>query len=433
MTTNTNARPVTTIPIEISYRLDTISYPSDDPLGRSSYFGQVRVETRGKAPNDPKGAPPPPIISCHGVGLLRFHDGGEYRGDFRDNRRFGSGKQIYADGRVYIGDWVEDQPHGRGRVQNLSTAFQSSGNASAKTFSASNKQVASIYEGEFKAGKRHGRGLITWQKHGDFYRGSFIEGEISGLGIHVFRSGDYYSGEWSLGKHCGYGCQYFSDEKCWFEGFGVQDDSSDIRRIGIYCWERPTEESVEYVGLAQSIVTSSDRTYTPPLINTASDVRLSETPQSARKHSIISMAASVTTKISEGIHENAIATEVRAKQALQKWMNEGDCVFSGFVAANQKPTLDMKPKNIAPYVETVYQGRKAAQEAIFCYNMEKTNNISDVLQLTAAAIRDAQTAVDETDSAIRQQTADKSEDRVSTPSAQLDSIRVSLLFQSAGQ
>jgi hypothetical protein len=49
-----------------------------------------------------------------------------------------------------------------------------------------------VYEGEFRQGKRHGRGTYTWSD-GRTYNGEFCDGIIQGHGRYTVGNGDVYS------------------------------------------------------------------------------------------------------------------------------------------------------------------------------------------------------------------------------------------------
>ncbi len=51
------------------------------------------------------------------------------------------------------------------------------------------------YDGEFKNGKREGRGIYTWD-NGDKYDGEWKNGERSGRGVFTWSDGDKYAGEY---------------------------------------------------------------------------------------------------------------------------------------------------------------------------------------------------------------------------------------------
>uniref|UniRef100_A0A2K6FG12 MORN repeat containing 1 n=1 Tax=Propithecus coquereli TaxID=379532 RepID=A0A2K6FG12_PROCO len=61
------------------------------------------------------------------------------------------------------------------------------------------------YEGEWKGGKKHGRGKLLF-KDGSYYEGEFVDGEITGEGCqHWAWSGNTYSGQFVLGEPQGRG------------------------------------------------------------------------------------------------------------------------------------------------------------------------------------------------------------------------------------
>uniref|UniRef100_A0A8D0VMK6 MORN repeat-containing protein 1 n=2 Tax=Sus scrofa TaxID=9823 RepID=A0A8D0VMK6_PIG len=61
------------------------------------------------------------------------------------------------------------------------------------------------YEGEWKGGKKHGRGKLLF-KDGSYYEGEFAEGEITGEGCrHWALSGNTYTGQFVLGEPQGHG------------------------------------------------------------------------------------------------------------------------------------------------------------------------------------------------------------------------------------
>jgi hypothetical protein len=64
------------------------------------------------------------------------------------------------------------------------------------------------YTGEFKAGKKHGKGVKTWA-NGDRYEGDFAEERIEGFGTYTFGrgrwAGETYTGEYRAGRRHGHG------------------------------------------------------------------------------------------------------------------------------------------------------------------------------------------------------------------------------------
>lgn len=64
------------------------------------------------------------------------------------------------------------------------------------------------YRGEFKAGKKHGKGVKTWP-NGDRYEGEFVDDYKEGRGVYVFGRGPWkgerYEGEFVKDRRHGYG------------------------------------------------------------------------------------------------------------------------------------------------------------------------------------------------------------------------------------
>ena len=55
------------------------------------------------------------------------------------------------------------------------------------------------YEGEFRDGKRHGKGVVIYP-NGDKYDGEWEAGKKSGKGVVIYPNGNKYDEEWKDGK-----------------------------------------------------------------------------------------------------------------------------------------------------------------------------------------------------------------------------------------
>jgi len=66
------------------------------------------------------------------------------------------------------------------------------------------------YEGEFKNGKRNGKGKFVFD-HGATYEGEVKDDKYDGYGKEVYSDGSYYEGEFKNGKYAGHGKKYSSD------------------------------------------------------------------------------------------------------------------------------------------------------------------------------------------------------------------------------
>lgn len=121
------------------------TYPSDLKLIKvpgGEYIGQLN--SRGQK---------------HGNGKMRYDNGNEYEGEWKNNKRDGKGTTRYASENVYIGMW--------------------------------------------KGGKRHGFGVFHISKSGDIYRGNWSGGIKSGPGVYEYADGEldvsFYSNDIRVG------------------------------------------------------------------------------------------------------------------------------------------------------------------------------------------------------------------------------------------
>lgn len=161
----------------------------------------------------------------HGRGKEVFANGDVYEGDFADGRREGTGVYAYSNGNVYTGEWKEGGVHGKGAMK------YANGNA---------------YEGDWVNNLRTGVGLYTWSNGTDYeggflnglplgmgklqckqsdpyaqagaalplgsvYVGEFVGGLREGLGTATYPSGDVYCGEWKRNVWHGQGLLTYAD------------------------------------------------------------------------------------------------------------------------------------------------------------------------------------------------------------------------------
>ena len=73
-------------------------------------------------------------------------------------------------------------------------------------------------EGQFRNGRLHGRGVVTWAK-GDRYEGDFRDGEQTGRGTYTWPDGDRYEGGFRDGKLHGQGVYTWANGKRWSGNF----------------------------------------------------------------------------------------------------------------------------------------------------------------------------------------------------------------------
>ena len=93
-----------------------------------------------------------------GQGKQIWPDGSMYEGYWLDNKANGKGRLIHADGDVYDGYWKDDKAHGQGTYSHLDGAE---------------------YRGHWFEDKQHGEGVETWPD-GASYKGAYVEGRKHG-------------------------------------------------------------------------------------------------------------------------------------------------------------------------------------------------------------------------------------------------------------
>lgn len=74
-----------------------------------------------------------------------------------------------------------------------------------------------IYIGEWKNGKRYGKGLLKWHDGGE-YEGEWFDGKAHGKGIFISKQGDCYDGNFTNNQTNGFGI-YKRTDGIKYEGF----------------------------------------------------------------------------------------------------------------------------------------------------------------------------------------------------------------------
>ncbi|XP_061115104.1 MORN repeat-containing protein 1-like [Conger conger] len=109
-----------------------------------------------------------------------------YSGQVKNLVRDGFGVYVYPNGFFrYEGEWKMGKKHGRGKLL---------------------MKDGSFYEGEFVKGEIEGNGLRYWAHSGDSYSGQFKHGELHGSGVMRSAGGKKFEGEYCYGIREGHGC-----------------------------------------------------------------------------------------------------------------------------------------------------------------------------------------------------------------------------------
>lgn len=111
---------------------------------------------------------------ANGKGVFRQYDGGEYEGDFKNDRFHGYGKFVTADKNlIYEGEFYEHLQHGYGTEISLSEKYK--------------------YVGNFKNDVKEGHGHIVYE-NGSSYDGLWKNGKFDGEGHYISPSMEYQGG-----------------------------------------------------------------------------------------------------------------------------------------------------------------------------------------------------------------------------------------------
>ena len=151
---------------------------------------------------------------------------------------------------VYIGDYKNGKRHGKGTIY--------------KTEEIDGQQITyASYRGEFKNGKRHGEGMTYTYAGGETrqqYEGQFAQDEASDseavFYVYTDEGALYssYEGGWSEGSRCGYGLYKRFDEEgeCVFRYQGTLWDGNYHGRGILEFLEAETMKKYVYVGLFEA-------------------------------------------------------------------------------------------------------------------------------------------------------------------------------------
>ena len=115
-----------------------------------------------------------------------------WSGDCVGGKASGSGQRVWQGSygeNVYEGGYRDGKKHGRG-VQTWADGTR--------------------YEGDYVDGKKHGRGVYTWAD-GTRYEGDYVDGKKHGRGVHTWPSGSRYEGDYVDGKEHGRGVSTWPD------------------------------------------------------------------------------------------------------------------------------------------------------------------------------------------------------------------------------
>jgi hypothetical protein len=97
-------------------------------------------------------------------------------GSWRNGVRDGTGVYVYVNGDVYTGPWKDNMRH---NYHPDGTPMQEKGRLSSKTF-------RTVYTGDWYKDRRHGRGKGSFP-NGDEYEGEYKDGKRTGRGTMKYK------------------------------------------------------------------------------------------------------------------------------------------------------------------------------------------------------------------------------------------------------
>jgi len=154
-----------------------------------------------------------------GKGLYTFKKFGDtYEGQYEENRKHGMGKMIYRNNTTGEDEEAEPEENAVPRGGSYLGAFSAGMRgcnaeanpaevASEGTFSYSNGDV---YVGQWKAGKKWGKGSYMYAKDGTKLIGEWENGKMTS-GKWIFPNGTFYSGKFRYNKPFGKGVWVFKN------------------------------------------------------------------------------------------------------------------------------------------------------------------------------------------------------------------------------
>lgn len=177
-----------------------------------TYFGQFREK------------------KFNGKGRQVYEDGSIYEGWFLNGERGPFGRLIFKDGQVYIGEFFHNKPHGVGYYNDMhEIEYKGEYKNGERTGFGVERNITGqcTYEGMFEHDKKEGFGVLLWDdstkyeghfKENDFdgkgtyywkdkrkYEGDWKRNMMHGKGLYTWKGGRYYEGEYVENKKCGNG------------------------------------------------------------------------------------------------------------------------------------------------------------------------------------------------------------------------------------
>jgi len=153
---------------------------------------------------------------CENTGLF-----GEGTYIFSEGEKWGTEDTdyIYVEGDKYVGDFKDGKPHGEGTLTYIKIGkyvgdFEDGKLHGEGVFTWLNGHE---YVGEFQNDRRHGHGTYTYPS-GAKYVGAYKENMMDGMGTFTYANGDEYIGAFKNGSRHGVGAFIFANGEIYHQG-----------------------------------------------------------------------------------------------------------------------------------------------------------------------------------------------------------------------
>ena len=128
-------------------------------------------------------------------------------------------------GQTYEGEWHEGKRHGKGVLsynQDKTILYTGSWELGLRSGYGQMKYASgNVYEGHWKADRKCGRGAMSWKSVDEFYVGDWCDDKPNGFGEHIWADNgsrsmtkqmcNMYRGEWQNGVRNGQGTFFYSN------------------------------------------------------------------------------------------------------------------------------------------------------------------------------------------------------------------------------
>lgn len=176
----------------------------------------------------------------HGKNTTTYSNGDKYSGSYHDNMKNGVGTYTFATAELfecrydfepcaststphyaeYSGDFVNDRFHGTGKMTygSESTYYKGEWKDGKRNGKGDYISVDLTYSGDWIEDEMHGEGSFKYLQSGESYTGGISNGAKHGYGVFKYANGDEYDGQWENGTCHGKGKMIWKSTQTTYEG-----------------------------------------------------------------------------------------------------------------------------------------------------------------------------------------------------------------------